>query len=110
MKKGIFFTMDAVFGLYLSFLLMGTMIILLEANTNYSEDSLALARLAKDLSLVREYNPSLTLPSFIKQGTDCAGKDLIASAPSFAYGDVQYDESWNRKSNIIITYETVCYA
>lgn len=109
MRKGIVFTMDAAFALYLSFLIMSTLIIVLESNTNHSGDSLSLMRLAEDLYLVKKYNPSLTLPSFIKTGSDCDGKDLIASAQNFVYGDIGNDDSWTTKSDVYTTSEKVCY-
>jgi len=110
MRKGVVFTMDAVFALYLSFLIMSTLMVVLEANTNYSDDSLALTRLAKDIYLVKKYDSSLKLPTFIKNGSDCGSdKNLIASVQSFTYGDIQYDESWTKNSNVSRTSEKICY-
>jgi len=109
MKKGVVFTMDAVFALYMSFLVMSTLIIILEANTNYSDDSLALTRLAKDVYLVKKYNPALTVPTFLKTDILCDNsKDSIASVQSFAYGDIQND-TWNTKSGVSTTFMKVCY-
>ncbi len=109
MKKGVVFTMDAVFALYLSFLIMSTLIIVLEANTNYSDDSLALTRLAKDVYLVKNYNSSLTLPSFIKTGSECDSAKEVGSMQNFVYSDVQYDEAWTTRTSVYTTYQKVCY-
>jgi len=110
MKKGVVFTMDAAFALYISLLVMGTMMVLLEADTNYSDDPLALSRLAKDLYEVRKYDLTLNLPSFIKKGSACDGKTLIAAVQNVTYRDIQYDDySWTTKSSVSITTDKVCY-
>ena len=108
MRKGVVFTMDAVFALYMSFLIMSTLLIVLEASTNYSDDSLALTRLAKDVYLVKKYNSSLTLPTFIKTGSQCDSKDLVASVQNFDYDDIQND-TWTTKSSVLMSYQWICY-
>jgi len=108
MKKGVVFTMDAVFALYLSLVLMSTMMVLLEANKNYSEDSLALARLARDVYEIKRYNPSITLPSFIKTGTSCDSSSSVGSARVLYYRDIQVSKDWIKSTYTGTTYEKVC--
>jgi hypothetical protein len=111
MRRGVVFTMDAVYALYISFLLMSTLIIVLEANTNYSDDSLALARLSRDFYEVRKYNSTLILPSFVLNGTDCdvPSKSYIGSALVLGYKDTAYDANWQSKSNVTTKFEKVCF-
>jgi hypothetical protein len=109
MRKGIVFTMDAAYAFYIALLVMSTTMVIPEAGTNYSDDPLALTRLTKDIYEVRKYNQELTLPTFIKNGSACDGKPLIASVQSFAYDEIQYDSSWTTKSGVSKTSEKICY-
>jgi hypothetical protein len=108
MKKGVFFTMDAVFALYIALLFLSTMIVMLEASKNYSYDSLALARLSRDVYEVRKYNESVSLPSFLLNGSDCDNKEIIGSALVFNYNDIGYDAAWYNMAGISTAYEKVC--
>jgi uncharacterized membrane protein YdfJ with MMPL/SSD domain len=108
MRKGIVFTMDAVYALYISFLIMSTLIIVLEANTNYSDDSLALARLSRDVYEVKKYDQVMKLPNFVLNGSDCDGKSYIGSAIVFGYNDTANDANWQSKSNVTTKSEKVC--
>jgi len=108
MKKGVFFTMDAVFALYIALLFLSTMMTLLEASKNYSYDSLALARLSRDVYEVRKYNSTATLPDFILNGSDCDGKEIVGSALVFKYNDIGYDAAWSTRAGISTAYEKVC--
>ena len=108
MKKGVFFTMDAVFALYIALLFLSTMMVLLEASKNYSYDSLALARLSRDVYEVRKYNPTVTLPDFISTGSLCDNKEIVGSALVFDYKDIGYDAAWYRMAGISTSYEKVC--
>ncbi len=108
MKKGVFFTMDAVFALYIALLFLGTMMVMLEASKNYSYDSLAVARIARDLYEVRRYNASISLPSFVMNGSDCDSKEIVGSALAFNYNDIGYDSAWYGRSGVSTAYEKVC--
>ena len=110
MRKGVVFTMDAVFALYLSFLIMSTLIIVLEANTNYSDDSLALARLSRDVYEVKKYDQVMKLPNFLSNGSLCDDKSHIdvGSAIVLGYDDTAYDANWQSKSNVTTKSEKVC--
>jgi len=112
MRKGVFFTMDAVFALYIAFLFMSTMMVLLESGKNYSNDSLTIVRLSRDVYEVKKYAPGLELPNvnitFVKTGSACDGKDYISSAIVLGYNDTAYDASWQSKSNVTTKFEKVC--
>jgi hypothetical protein len=106
MRKGIVFTMDAILALYIALLFMSIMMVLLETNQNYSNDSLSLARLSRDVFEVRKYNPSVTLPSFIATGSACSGKGTIGSV-FLVYSDIQ-TSTWNTQSGPVPGSEKVC--
>ena len=97
--------MDAVFALYISLLFMSTMMVLLESSNNYSEDSLALSRLAGDVYEVAKYAPITDLPSFI--ANNCDNAEEVGSAAIAAYGDIQ-NLTWTTKSAIILSPHKVC--
>ena len=91
MRKGFVFTMDAVFALYITLMSVSILVTMLETRSTHSDDSLLLARLASDVSEVKGYNPSVTLPSFIATGSACVGKASVSSILVFSYGDIQTD-------------------
>jgi len=111
MRRGIVFTMDAVFALYISLLFMSTMLVLLETGRNYSDDSLALSRLSRDVYEVKRYVPDLMLPNenitFITTGSACNLYDSVGSAMILRYSDIQ-KKPWTSKSNVSMAYEKVC--
>ena len=109
MKKGVVFTMDAAFALYISFLFMSMMIVILEANTNYSDDSLALVRLSRDVYEIKKYDSVMKLPNFVLNGSDCDSKNNIGSAIVFGYGDTAHDADWQSRSNVTTKFEKVCF-
>lgn len=107
MRKGVFFTMDAVIALYLALVLMSVMMAMAESGKNYSEDSLSLARLSGDLYEVRKYDSTLKPPDFIATGILCDGKELVGSALVLGYGDIER-VNWPVKADISTEYEKVC--
>ena len=109
MRKGVFFTMDAAFALYISLLVMSTLMIILEASTNYSNDPTVLMRLAQDVYEVKSYDPAARLPSFIKTDIDCNSAEDIGSVQKFVYSDIGVDDSWTTKAGVYVTSQKVCY-
>ena len=108
MKKGVVFTMDAVFALYLSLLVMMNLMIFFESNKNYSDNSLALSRLSRDVFEVKRYAPSATLPTFIKIGSPtCDLYSTVGSATVLSYGDIQAG-TLGAKSAISLASWKVC--
>lgn len=108
MKRGVLFTMDAVFALYIALLFLSTMMVLLEASKNYSSDSLTLARISRDVYEVKRYNASLKMPGFVLTGSDCSLKETVGSALVFNYNDIGYDAAWYTRAGVSTSYEQVC--
>ena len=87
MRKGVVFTMDAVFALYVALLLLTTFFFMLEAKQS-SEDIFYLSRIARDVYEVNyssEGTASIILPSGLS--TSCTGKNLTAVEPAVVYDD-----------------------
>lgn len=86
MKKGIVFTMDAVFALYVALILTTTFFFMFEARQS-SEDLYHLSRLARDVYEVNYSSggtlTSITLPAGLS--TSCAGKNLTAVESAVVY-------------------------
>lgn len=110
MKKGIVFTMDSAFALYISLLIMSTLMVILEASNNYSGDPTALSRLARDVYEVKSYNSSVSIPTFIKTGSACDPVSIseVGSTQNLVRDDIGTD-SWTTVSSVHATYQKVCY-
>ena len=101
--------MDATFALYISLLVMSTLMIVLETSTNYSNDPTVLMRLAQDVYEVKSYDPAARLPTFIKTDADCNLAEDIGSVQKFTYSDIGVDDSWTTKAGAYVAFQKVCY-
>ena len=105
MRKGIFFTMDAVIAFYLALILLSTFLFLMESSQNYSEDFLSLQRLSRDVYEIQQYDDEISLPEFLSD--DCGEAYSVGSALIFTYEDIELG-GWPQKSEILTYSSEVC--
>jgi hypothetical protein len=99
MRKGVFFTMDAVLAFYLALIFMSTFMFLIESSQNYTDDALSLQRLSRDICEVRQYDETSNLPDFISPESECDNADSMGSALIFICADIE-EEDWQLQSEI----------
>ena len=99
-KRGIFFTIDAVFALYIAMLLMTAFMVVLQTQEQTSDDLLKLSRLARDVHEIRKENPGAALPTGFSEGAACGEGKTVGSAFILVYNE--------GSNNIVVSSQTIC--
>jgi len=85
MRRGIVFTMDAVFAILILMVMMTTVITLLEIHSKNLDSTLALSRLARDVYEVEYYESGVTFPTWISTGNECDNSENVVSERAVVY-------------------------
>ena len=99
-KRGIIFSIDAVFALYIALLLMTAFLAIIQTQSQTNEDLLKLSRLARDVHEIRQQNPSASVPPGFSEGATCDVADTVGSAFLLVY-----DETSNK---VTISSQRIC--
>lgn len=101
MKKGVVFSIDMVFALYVTLLFSAALVVVLTQSQSSSIDVLDLSRIADDMQNIKQFDSSAAFPSSLVFDSNCDGKQLVGSAVSFKYNaNAGYVEEF---------YQRVCY-
>ena len=87
MKKGIVFSMDAMYAFYIVLLLMGVLVVMLETQSNSGKTFYDLSRVARDVYELK-YSGQLIPGSFGIIVNNCDDAKIIASTRALTYGDI----------------------
>ena len=98
--KGLVFSIDAVFALYIAILLTTAFVAVMQTQTQTNEDLLKLSRLARDIYQMRQHSPGAGLPSEFSEGNNCNDAKTVGS--SFI---IVYNEDTNK---VEAAYQKVC--
>ncbi|MEM0372342.1 MAG: hypothetical protein QXO69_00650 [archaeon] len=81
-KRGVFFSMDAAAALLVSMVFAASIVVVMSASNQPSEDAVSLTRLARDVYEIKNINPSAVIPGV---RTDCAGENNVAAENALKY-------------------------
>jgi len=84
-QRGIMFSIDAVFALYIALILTTAFAVVLQAQEQTTDDMLTLSRLARDYYNIKEETPGAPLPGDLLQGAACNSNKVAGSALVFVY-------------------------
>jgi hypothetical protein len=86
-KRGIVFSIDAVFALYIALLLVAAFVTVIQVQGQTNEDLLKLSRLARDIHGIRQDNPGAALPTGFAEGSACDDAETVGSAFLLVYNN-----------------------
>ena len=84
MRKGIVFTIDAVFAILIMLIMMTTVVTLIELQSQ-GDDSLKLSRLSRDVYENRFYDPGFSPPIWLLEGDKCSQARSVGSERAIVY-------------------------
>ena len=79
-NKGIVYSLDAAFAVYLVLLSVLTFTVLFEYSNQDTFNELETSRLARDVYNIQQYSPGVKLPDEIKFGDRCSKSLVVGSA------------------------------
>ncbi len=110
MKKGLVFTLDAAFALFLTMVMLAMFVYMMESYSQQNNDMLELSRMARDVRMVEKYSGGtipFTLLDTVKRDSDCDSAKLVATSTGLEYGDIDSGEWW-AKSDVGISSNRLC--
>lgn len=110
MRKGLVFTLDAAFALFLTMVMLAMFVYLMESYSQQNVDMLELSRMARDVRMIEKYSGEkipFALMDTMKMDSDCDSAKVVATSTGLGYGDIASGEWWT-KSDVGISSNRVC--